>query len=145
MSPLDPSANCAKIFRDITSLAEQGRIPEQFIVGPFTAAHGTVTAALQVQNPVSKLQAVWNPTANGVSLTWTKSLQSVSSFMVTRSSFGTTNSTGVGNGSSIGIDTTSQTTYLDTTVQPGVTYKYSIQALKSNGQPYSLSPVNNSK
>lgn len=45
MSPLDPSANAAKIFKDIVQIAESGVKPEKFDVGPYPASQGVATAA----------------------------------------------------------------------------------------------------
>ncbi|QSO51588.1 transglycosylase domain-containing protein [Alicyclobacillus curvatus] len=99
MAPLDPSANTARIFADITRLAEAGTAPQQFPVGPFPAAQGAANAALTVQNPITGLHASWNAAANGVSLTWATNSANASSFSISRSVIATP---GSGAGSNAG-------------------------------------------
>ena len=147
MSPLDPSANCAMLFRDITRLAEAGNPPEQFPQGPFPASQGLATSALTVKNPITGLHASWNVASNGVNLTWTVNPTNASSFSISRSTSitatgagsgtgtNTTSSSGASSGSAIQIGSTNQNSYLDQSVQPGVTYQYQVQALGSNGRP----------
>ncbi|WP_083486057.1 transglycosylase domain-containing protein [Alicyclobacillus ferrooxydans] len=134
MAPLDPSANAARIFGDITRLAEAGRSPEQFSAGPFPASLGTANAAYALQTPVSGLHASWNAQAKGVNLTWSAKIPGASSYAVTRAMTGGVGSSS-SSGSAVEIATTSKPAYLDQSVTPGGTYQYSVQALSSNGTP----------
>ncbi|UNO48090.1 transglycosylase domain-containing protein [Alicyclobacillus acidoterrestris] len=61
MSPLDPSANAAKIFSDIVRLAEAGETPEQFNL---TSASSTPSTSGQIANTTAPGNNTTNATAN---------------------------------------------------------------------------------
>lgn len=84
MSPLDPSANAAAIFGDITRLAVQGEQPQQFSVGPYPASNGTADAATK-QPGIQGLSASWDASANGVALSWQSNLSGATGYTITRS------------------------------------------------------------
>lgn len=55
MTPLDPSANAAKLFADIVKLAEAGQAPEQFQYGPYPATQALVGAASSGANRTGRV------------------------------------------------------------------------------------------
>jgi penicillin-binding protein 2A len=128
MSPLDPSANTARIFRDITRLAEQHKRPEQFAQGPLPAWQGTASAVQAVQNPLSGLVAKWSTTNHLVQLSWKSLIGGNTSVIVSRVLTGTTNTPSQ-------IAQVSGASYQDSSAQAGFTYTYLVQAVNTNGTP----------
>jgi penicillin-binding protein 2A len=77
----DPVANCAKVFSDMVTLAEQGVQPV-----PLNASSAAATTAQQVQNvPIAGLNASYNAGLNSVTLHWTsKTTSQQLAFIVSR-------------------------------------------------------------
>ncbi|WAH36471.1 transglycosylase domain-containing protein [Alicyclobacillus dauci] len=102
MSPLDPSANAAKIFGDIVRLAEAGISPEQFNQAAYSPSQsGTVSTANSTANSTT-------PAANSTTTT--------SSTNTTNTANATTQS--VGNSSSTTTNDTAPTTGDNSTGTP---------------------------
>lgn len=77
MSPLDPSANAAKIFGDIVRLAEANTAPEQFGQPSYTSSQQTGAAAVNntsVANATSTSNSTANTSANNTTVTPGQSL-----------------------------------------------------------------------
>ncbi|MCL6452608.1 MAG: transglycosylase domain-containing protein [Alicyclobacillus sp.] len=150
-----PSYQCSQIFGDIVRLAEEGRTPQTF-QGPQVSPSDA--------NAVTNLQAAWDQAAGGVQLTWSSDAAGQVQFVVTRADVtspaaggppqgpagGPGHGRGKGRGkaggqaaggpaASAGAVTLGQTanlSFVDTSVEPGQTYTYTVQAVDpSSGQP----------
>lgn len=136
---LDPSGNCAELFKDIVSQAVQGQTPEQFAVGPYPYSNGLPTAAMQNQNAgpaISGLTASWDAANQAVNLSWKSSGQSLE-FTISRATVGQSTPTGSTPGTAntqtssapILIGQTQNTSFEDPGVTPGDTYQYIVQPI----------------
>lgn len=143
-----PGNYVAKIFADITQQSEAGKTPSQFPAPPLPAQPQPTQP--QQQNPVSGLQASWDPATNAVQLNWQTALSGQANFQLSRQTNavapgsqgapasqgqnlqGGPNSAGQATGSLVPLGQTSQTTYQDASVSPGSTYTYYVQAVDPN-------------
>ena len=68
---VDPAWNAGMILHTIFTLATQNMQPEQFSQGPYPSWQGTRLAAYHLQQgAISNLKASWDPTSQGVQLSW---------------------------------------------------------------------------
>lgn len=146
-----PNHYCELIWKTITQLSETGLPAQQFSIGPSPGPEplpgqtGSPGSTNSEQPPTSSQPVIEAPTAswdsvgNGVFLQWLYNGTVVSpSFLISRmdgapASTGGSSSAGGGTGTGTGttmtlLDQTTATTYEDTSVLPGATYTYSIQA-----------------
>ncbi|CAM3851522.1 transglycosylase domain-containing protein [Alicyclobacillus pomorum] len=121
--PYASSWYCARIFGDIVKLATAGQTPQHF---NFTALPSSQPTQQQ-QAPVSGLSFQWDAANHALQLSWSSPLQGQVSFVVKRTDAQGTTSV---------IGQTSQLSLEDSSVQPGMTYTYVVQAVdNSTGQP----------
>jgi penicillin-binding protein 2A len=128
MTPVDPSANCAKIFGDIVKQAEAGQTPQQFSVGPFAYANGQPDAAYNLINPLSNAVATYDASQSAVHVSWKSKFQSPVMFVIQRDNGQSGNGQNGGNV----IGQTQGQSITDSPVQPGNTYTYTILAIDAN-------------
>lgn len=133
MTPEDPSGNAAQIFHDIIALALQNEQPQQFAEGPYPYNTGTadgINYANQNQAPSTKatgiqgLTASYDAAKNQVSLSWQGGFPTTVTYAVTRQT--------VGSSDQIPVGETQGTSMIDTAVQPGQVYQYTVQATDPN-------------
>ncbi|GMA57656.1 hypothetical protein GCM10025858_21590 [Alicyclobacillus sacchari] len=148
MSPVDPSANAAQIFHDIIALALQNEQAQQFPEGPYPYITGTAAGVNYVgttapaknptpTNSISGLHATYNAANNTVSLNWSGSFSSPVTYVITRVSTS-------GSDETVPVAQTTSTSLTDSSVQPGESYVYTVQATSQQtgqdvGQPVSVS------
>ena len=120
--PYASSWYCARIFGDIVKLATAGQTPQHF---NFTAVSSSQPTQQQ-QPPVSGLSFQWNAATHALQLSWSSPLQGQVSFVVKRTDPQGTTSV---------IGQTNQLSLEDSSVQPGMTYTYVVEAVdNSTGQ-----------
>ncbi|WAH36703.1 transglycosylase domain-containing protein [Alicyclobacillus dauci] len=141
MSPVDPSANAAKLFHDVIALALQNQQPQQFANGPYPYVTGTadgVNYVQQQQQPsqsqtsgLQGLQASYDPAKNQVTLNWSGGFPTTVAYTVMRQTMGTGSTD-----QQTPVGQTTGTSLVDTNVQPNQVYQYTVQATDPNsGQP----------
>lgn len=151
-----PGIYTARIFADIVHRAEAGVAPQAFPAD--VTASGTGASTPPVQDAVVGLAANWDAVGGGVQLTWQSSLGGSASFVIDRAvasnatspgnstvtADASTNGTGAassGNSTGTGshfmlLGQTNELTYEDTSVLPGITYQYLVQAVdQTTGLP----------
>ncbi len=156
----DPVANCAKVFSDMITLAEQGVQP----VPLNSSSAASAPTQQQVQNvPITGLGASYNAGLNSVTLHWTSQASGQQlAFVVSRTTVstpapnpaggaggaggqdgnatatsqgGTTGSASQGTaGSAVVLGKVEGTSFIDPNVQPGATYQYSVQPVDASSQ-----------
>lgn len=135
MTPEDPSGNAAQIFHDIIALALQNEEPQQFAEGPYPYITGTADGinyvGQQTQTKqatgIEGLQASYNASSNQVSLSWQGGFPTTVTYSVTRQTVGAG-----ANGDQVPVGETQGTSLVDSSVQPGQVYQYTVQATDPN-------------
>jgi len=160
--PYSPAYNCAVLFHDIVTLAEQGHAPQAF-------GSGATSPQQPVTQAITGLQGVWGTNSSAVQLNWQSSMVGQVNFVISREVLagaqppGQTGSGGPGKGKGHGdkggappasgsgpgqssgggvagppiqLGETANLAFLDPSASPGITYLYSVQAVNpSTSQP----------